>query len=575
MRISSPQSGQAALVATLIVMSTVLAVLLGSTLISFTNQRVSRNIVKSSQSYYTAEAGLEDMLLRIINPNYTYQNTESLSLGGNTADITLVDNGSDFTLSSTGDADNRIRKVAITLEKNSTGGSFFYGVQVDEGGLVMSNNSQITGNVYSNGNIIGAPGAIITGDAIVAGRIDDDPQVEWPTQGVDQFFATDTTNRDIAQSFTATESGILPQISVYLGKVGNPTSNITVRLATDNAGQPDTSSLASATIPYSIVDTNPDWITASFDTPATVANGNKYWLILDYGSNSTSNYWNWRKDATDTYAGNTGRTTNSWSSGSATWTDVGGDLAFRVWIGGTQTYIDSVNVGDASTGFGHANAFKNTTVHGSACPNQYCLIENLPEEPLPITDQEITDWQNDAAAGGTLIGDYDLTVNGSSDSLGPMKISGDMNISNNSTLTLTGTLWVQGNVNLSNNCIIQLDPGFGADSGVIVTDNVVDIANNCSFLGSGDPDSYILLVSSKDDVVDPVMNISNNSDGVVYYAPHGILAFSNNSTAKEATAYGIILENGSIIEYETGLENLNFSSGPSGGWDIPGWQEIE
>ncbi|MGH9857824.1 MAG: hypothetical protein ACRD4B_08275, partial [Acidobacteriota bacterium] len=72
-----------------------------------------------------------------------------------------------------------------------------------------------------------------------------------------------------------------------------------------------------------------------------------------------------------------------------------------------------------------------------------------------------------------------------------------------------------------------------------------------------------------------VMTISNNSAGVIYYAPRGKLHFSNNATAKEATAYGIELDNQATITYESGLQNTTFSSGPAGGWDITSWQEVE
>ncbi|KKT91018.1 MAG: hypothetical protein UW93_C0014G0001, partial [Parcubacteria group bacterium GW2011_GWC1_45_13] len=44
--------------------------------------------------------------------------------------------------------------------------------------------------------------------------------------------------------------------------------------------------------------------------------------------------------------------------------------------------------------------------------------------------------------------------------------------------------------------------------------------------------------------------------------------------AKEATAYGIILNNEAIITYESGLANVNFYSGPSGGWNIESWAEV-
>jgi hypothetical protein len=44
---------------------------------------------------------------------------------------------------------------------------------------------------------------------------------------------------------------------------------------------------------------------------------------------------------------------------------------------------------------------------------------------------------------------------------------------------------------------------------------------------------------------------------------------------REATGYKLYLDNNAEIEYEVGLEDTTFSSGPSGGWDVVSWEEIE
>ena len=61
----------------------------------------------------------------------------------------------------------------------------------------------------------------------------------------------------------------------------------------------------------------------------------------------------------------------------------------------------------------------------------------------------------------------------------------------------------------------------------------------------------------------------------ILYAPNGLLFIENAATLKEATAYQMQIENNSTIIYESGLVNLNFSSGPGGGWSIGGWTEVE
>ncbi len=434
----------------------------------------------------------------------------------------------------------------------------------------MGNNAQVVGNVYSNGSV---SGGAVTGDVIVAGGITTDPQVEWTTDTANQFFATAASNRDAAQSFsTGSFSGSLNKVSLYLAKVGTPSNNLTVRITSDNGGKPATSDLASATISYSSVGTTASWIDVSFASPVTLSLNTKYWIVLDYGSNSATNYWNWRKDGANGYASNTGRTTSSWSSGSAVWADIGGDFEFRAWIGGTNNGISSMTIGDSTTGTGRANLFTSTSIHGSSCPNSYCIVDNPARQELPISNGVIQDWKDDAALGGVIAGNY--SVSGTA-TLGPKKITGDLTVTNNAILIISGVLYVQGNVNLSNNCLVKLTPSYGANSGVIVADGTITVSNNCTFQGSGTVGSYVMVLSDKIDHVNPVVNISNNSAGVIYYASDGRMNFSNNASAKEATGYGIDLSNNSTVTYESGLANINFSSGPGGSFSVESWQEVE
>src|SRR3989338_8057428 len=150
--------------------------------------------------------------------------------------------------------------------------------------------SELSYLLYSNGSIEGENGAHITGDVVVAGGITILPSVEWATHNTDQFFATASSNRDIAQSLTAASEGNLAKVSVYLGKVGAPSGNITLKIANDNSGKPSTGNIASATIPNSSVGATPSWIDVSFSSSPNLTNGNKYWIVLDYGSHFTNNF---------------------------------------------------------------------------------------------------------------------------------------------------------------------------------------------------------------------------------------------------------------------------------------------
>ena len=579
-RSQSNANGYAALTMLMLAIAVSLTVVGGFAFFSLQEVATTRAYTRSLEAHAIAESGIEDGVYRVITGKQLLP-SETLAVGNGSTTIILTTNGNEKTIRSEGRRSQNERHLETHVSISTSQVNFFYGVQVSDGGLEMSNNAVVNGNVFSNGSIVGLSGTTITGDAIVAGGIPPNPAVEWTTHDADHAFATASSNRDIAQSFTATAGGALSKMSVYLAKAGSPSSNLTVRITTDNGGKPDSSDIANATIAPSQVGITPSWIDVSFSSPPILTNGTKYWIVLDYGTNSASNYWIWRKDTSDAYAGNTGRYTSNWSSGSATWTNVGGDLAFRIWIGGTTTRIEGVTIGNASTGTGRANLFVNATVHGSSCPNAYCIVENPPREELPISAGVIQDWKDAAAAGGTCAppvcdgaGNYKLT-NGASGSLGPIKINGNLELDNGATLTVTGTIWVLGEIKLSNNCIARLSPGYGALSGVILTNSKVTISNNCIFEGSGQAGSYILLLTDKSSPTEKVMTISNNSSGVIYYASNGTIEFSNNATAKEATAYGIELDNNATITYESGLSNISFSSGPGAGYDITYWREVE
>lgn len=571
------QSGQAILVSVLFLTVISVIVISGLATPAIRGLNSANQFVSSRAAYYTAEAGVEDTIYRLKN-NLDTPTSNTVSLNGGQATIEVTESGNDQLIEVAGVVSDLYRKISASVSAGA-GANFYYGIQVGDGGLSMSNNARVIGNVFSNGSIVGNNGASVSGSAVVAGGIDTNPAVEWTTNNADYSFANASTNRDIGQSFIANETGTLPKVSVLLAKNGSPSSNLTVRIMTNSSGKPSNTTLASATIAPSLVGTTASWIDVAFSSPASLTNGTTYWLLLDYGSNSTSNYWKWRYDSGAGYTSGTGKYTGACCSGSPTWTDISSDLAFKVWIGGTNTSISNLTVGDSTSGSAQANSFSSVTVHGSSCPNQYCTVANPPREEMPISDGLIADWRAAAVAGGTCIqplcdssGNLNIT-NGASQTIGPLYIPGNLTLSNNATLNMTGVVYVDGTISLSNNCIVRLDSSLGNSSGVLLTDGQVTISNNCSFSGSGQSGSYILLLTDKNSPSNTVMDVSNNSAGVIYYAAKGRIHFSNNATAKEATAYGITMDNGAVVTYDSGLANLNFSSGPSGGWEINGWAE--
>jgi hypothetical protein len=129
---------------------------------------IASDSLESRRSYYMAESGVDDVLYRVKNA-MTVSGSETLVLGTQTATTTLTDLGNNVKqIETLGDVKNRERSVAVRVE-TSDGISFSYGVYVGTGGLTMSGSTRITGNVSSNGPIVGNSSSYITGSAISTG----------------------------------------------------------------------------------------------------------------------------------------------------------------------------------------------------------------------------------------------------------------------------------------------------------------------------------------------------------------------------------------------------------------------
>ncbi len=163
----SSEFGFAAILALFMVTGMILIVTFSLNSIILTKRQIGKNLVSSAQSYYSAESGIEDAVLRKLK-NYNLP-SGVLNLDGASITQSISQTGNVVTVNSLSSLSQDIRKLKAILVITTDNISFYYGVQVGEGGIGMSNNSTISGNIYSNGKIEGATGAKITGDAYVSG----------------------------------------------------------------------------------------------------------------------------------------------------------------------------------------------------------------------------------------------------------------------------------------------------------------------------------------------------------------------------------------------------------------------
>ncbi|OGE81021.1 MAG: hypothetical protein A3H72_01635 [Candidatus Doudnabacteria bacterium RIFCSPLOWO2_02_FULL_48_8] len=210
------------------------------------------------------------------------------------------------------------------------------------------------------------------------------------------------------------------------------------------------------------------------------------------------------------------------------------------------------------------------TIGGSQfTPNPNSFV-NPSVVPLPISDQQIDDWEDEAEDGG-VVGTQ--TISGSV-SLGPKKISGNLTLNNGAVLTVTGTIWVTGTITLSNGSTMQLSSGYGSLSGVVLagtgdsSSGIINAQNGSAVLGSGTAGSYLMLLSQRDHSSNTAITVANNATGGIFYAGRGVVVVANTATTKEITAEKIHLNQNAVVTYESGLASAQFSSGPAGGWEM-------
>lgn len=273
-----------------------------------------------------------------------------------------------------------------------------------------------------------------------------------------------------------------------------------------------------------------------------------------------------------TIGNNSGINGSVYSNGSIT----GGNGSYITGTAVAVGTISNVDVGTATTSDAWANTINSINVTGNlfcmsgsgnnkACSNSKGVPPNV---GYPLTSEEIDGWKADALVGGTTVGNVTIS---SASSLGPRKIQGNLIV--NSTLTVTGTLWVTGTITVGNGATIALSSGYGTSGGIIVADGDISMINNVNLRGSGTVGSYLIMLTISNSST--AINIGNgNTTEVILYAQDGTIVMGNNANVRSLTARTISLGNNTILTYTQGLLDTVFNSGPSGGYQLDSWKEV-
>jgi len=557
--------------------------------------KISTDNFNSKKSYFIAESGIEDIMYRIKNNMDVGTIGDERTLFIDDFDFPIPTNMTDIVggkkqITIVGDVNSNQRTVGVVLSTD-VGVSFSYGVQVGVGGITMTGSSGVNGNVYANGPIIGGGSTFISGTAISANSPSPFPIIS-NGDGIPEYnitFGNTNGTQDIAQSFKPETSDYINNVSLYIKKIGAP-GNPVIKIVNDYGGSPGSTIYATGTLNASLITNSYSWVEISFLTNGFLAAGTKYWVIIDSIA-STSKYFmiGASNGGYDDGLAKIGKP-SSW----ANTTPSGLDYYFKIYSGGSYGLItgssgsewNQLSIGTGGTGSAQAHTVNYTEATGPIyCQtgmgnNKECISQTDPTYiPYPVSNANITKWKSDAEAGGIYNGNYKPNSYGTS-TLGPIKINGNLTVDGSHTLKLTGTVWVTGSVTVFGSAKIILDTTtYGNTSGILVSDSWLALEGSGQLNGTGQAGSYILFTTTSNCGIvyctKNAINISGAAGSVILNAPNGVISFSGSASAKEAIAKKIILDGNTRVNYETGLANPSFSSGPSGSWSINSWKETE
>jgi hypothetical protein len=501
-----------------------------------------------------------------------------------TSTVEIADVGGSKQLLVLGESGSTERSIKTRFTQGA-GVAINYGLQVGTGGFEMSGGPTIYGNVFSNGNIVATGGSTVTGSAIAASVVALDAEVEnvsasttpWGTQTV----GTNSGVQTLAQSFTVSTSTPITMLEFLVRKNGTP-SNATVRIFNDVSGSVGTTQIGgSGSLSAALVTSSFGYIKVYPFTPITLVPGTTYWLTVQH-TGTNANYYTFGM-TNNQYAGGIVRLRNRTGSYFNP-TPTTQDMSFRVYTGGLNT-ISGITIG----GTANAGIVNNSTVSGSlfcqsgSSNNKACNTSQPMPSPLgfPISDANITLWKSEAGGGTVRNSDWTLGGSTATSTSGALKINGNLTVGAGATLTLGGPLHVTGKIIVTGGGRIVLSSSYGTVDEKIIA-QYIDLNAGGLITGNGQAGSYVVAIADGVDcpagcygMTNRVITASGGTGSVVLVAPNGTIEFTGGASAKSAVAKKMILSGGTTLNYESGLSDISFVSGPAGAWTIESWKEVE
>ena len=533
-----------------------------------------RNESASKQSYFTSESALEDAVYRIKTGKFI-SSTGSLTFASTTATVSVTTNAdSTKTVNSIG-LFNLVTRVTEATLDTTFNLALPFAIQSDTTGIDL-NSCVVSGDVYSAGSIHGTNNCVVSGMVTATGksvtRIDQDNEGSLSDPSNEMTFGDTYATQDFAQSFTVSGDFSLSDLSVFMKKVGNP-SSLSVKITTDNGGAPSGTIVATGGISSSNVTNEYYWRTASFAANPVLSSGTTYWIVLD-GNPNASNYYIVATNV-NSFSGKSlvGRYDVPWMEYSPS----GQNIYFKTSVKTNEDGISGVSpTNRLSVGGAYAYNVQYVSTGGSlfcqkgTANSKVCdTSRNDPAiQKLPLTDSMVSSWKNIAESGGSYTNGYNVGLTGAT--LGPTKIEGDLTVGDGGTLLVSGLIWVTGNVTINGGAVVS--PLESNRSYAIIADGAISISDDARVEGSSDSDIVFIATGSGD----PIITVDGGTHDAVLIAIHGGVSLSNSSLVKGIVGKHVILGGGSQVVYNSHLSNLNITSGsPNTGFSIKSWKETQ
>ncbi len=269
-------------------------------------------------------------------------------------------------------------------------------------------------------------------------------------------------------------------------------------------------------------------------------------------------------------------------------------LIERVVATGT-VYANTINRVTAG-GDAHYNVQIGTNAQNPITGTRYTPATNQPIVDFPISTTTIQEWKDDIATYGTVItaadplcstGTYTINTNVT---IGFLKVECNLDIRKTGsgvTVTLDGPIWVQGNLSFSQGPDMRVETSLGRRSVQFIVDNPsnrltsskISVNQSTQFYGSGDPRSYIMLLSMNNSAfnsgTEKAIDVAQSANGsVLVYADKGLVDIGNGIELTEVTGYKINVAQNADIIYESGLASLLFTAGPGGSYAVADWRQV-